>query len=111
MSQNEPPMVCISNFLVSYAPKNKLDKINHRLSGVSKRAIRKYVKFFKITNYPITLTSENVFPTRATELRVLKSVWKNSNTKGNFDGYEVSIKNIEVISRRTIAYEFDNEKD
>ena len=111
-SKEQPlPEVCISNFMVKYFPKKELDKINHRIEGIAKRAANKHIKYFKISSYTITLNSNNEFPTEATKDRILRSVWKYSNAKGKYEDHVVTIQDVEVKGRSGISYEFDYKKN
>jgi len=110
-SEDMIPEVCIAKFMVKYFPKSELPKINHRIAGIAKRAKIKHIKYFRISNYPITLTKDNEFPTEATKERILRSIWKYSSMKGKFEDFEVSIEDIEIKDRSNVSYKFRHDKD
>jgi len=107
----EVPEVCVSNFTIKYFPKKELDKINHRIEGIKRRASNKHIKYFKIKKYPITLNSNNEFPIENTKERVLRSIWKYSNVKGKYEDFVVSIQDVEVEKKSKVSYKFDYKKD
>ena len=53
MNRKEQPLpeVCISNFMVKYFPRKELDKINHRIEGIAKRAANKHIKYFNTPDF------------------------------------------------------------
>ena len=109
--KKELPQVCISDFTVRYAPNKEMGKITGSNKIAKDRAIKAHVKEFKMNHYPITLNSDNKFPTKNTEIRTLKTIWKYSKIKGNFEDHTVFVKDINVLSRSIVSYKFDYEKD
>jgi hypothetical protein len=104
----EAPEVCIANFTVRYAPTKYLSRFTHKDSKYRNKAIEEHVKEFKMTNYPITLNSDNKFPTATTAARCLFSIWKlKAKATLKFSDYKVFIKDVEVLHRSKLNYKFN----
>lgn len=101
------PFVCICDFTVRYVEKKHINKVKHKDPKVSKKYSDMYVKEFNVKHYPITLDANGKFPTKNTEKRVLQSLWKYHFKKDTFENFVVFVKNINILNKTVVSYDFD----
>jgi hypothetical protein len=111
MNKEEKPYVCICSFLVKSFPKKYMNRLKSKNKAVKDKAIKDYAKVDSIENYPLTLDSEDKFPTKKTKQRIIKEVWLYLGKKEKLDSFVVSIASIVVKSKSRVSYEFDYDKN
>lgn len=109
VNKKAQPEVCICNIDVTITPKKWLHMVNHERESVRKDAVNKYVSKISLKNFCLTLL-DGKFPTVKTEERLLKSIWRASNSKDKFEDLSLKIIKLDIKCSSPINYEFDYEK-